>query len=126
MAGRSKLDPNQISQFEHDEENCAKRVTIVNTEMAMELSADDGDSVQGQARVFEYQVISGEEFDITFCKELIIYCDESYTLEISPVPSGDRWSSKTSSSGESMLIFARRARITTSDDSSLVVLGRGL
>lgn len=42
---RSKLDPTQITQMEHDEKSKAKRVKMVGTEMSIELDHRDGDSV---------------------------------------------------------------------------------
>lgn len=42
---RSRLDPTQITQREHDEAAKAKRVKITDTEINMELNHADGDSV---------------------------------------------------------------------------------
>ena len=41
----TKLAPHQIVQSVYDEANTAVRTTIQNMEIAIELSADDGDSV---------------------------------------------------------------------------------
>jgi hypothetical protein len=48
MSERSKRDPNHISQLVYDEEANANRVKLADTEIAMELSADDGDSIESQ------------------------------------------------------------------------------
>ena len=58
---RSKLDPNQISQCEHDDDTGAKKVKIIGTEMSIELDAEDGDSVlslpqQISSNVFDEEI----------------------------------------------------------------------
>jgi len=42
---RSKADPNHISQLTFDEESNSTRVKLVDTQINMELDANDGDSV---------------------------------------------------------------------------------
>ena len=143
---RSKLDPHQIMQCEHDEASMAKRVKITDTEMSMELNADDGDSVQSQPREFSNTVILNEEFDISGYKNMKVYCKSmadgvkpDLKLEISPLASGDAWMDMgtilvpspangdlVASSTQSDLI-AKRARITCSGSPSveIYVLGRG-
>jgi hypothetical protein len=44
----TKLAPHQISQEVYDETNSAIRTTIQNMEIAIELSADDGDNVEAR------------------------------------------------------------------------------
>jgi len=121
---KSKLDPNQISQYEHDEETCSKKVKMVNTELAMELNADDGDSVQTQARVFEYSPASGEAIDITACKEIKIYGTGAMEAFVSPDTSGENWISVSAFSDTSAIlsVLARRMKVNGSVSK---ILGRG-
>jgi hypothetical protein len=120
---RSRLDPNQISQCEHDEESGAKKVKLLDAQM--ELSADDGDSVQTQGRVFEYSPASDEAFDITACREIKVYSSGSMTIEISPDADGDNFIALGGYTDESPIlsVLARRARVTSG--SAIKVLGRG-
>lgn len=48
----TKLAPHQIAQSVYDESNEAIRTTIQNMEIAIELSADDGDSVEIRKPLF--------------------------------------------------------------------------
>lgn len=45
MSERSKLDQTHIAQMTFDEDSRSMKVKITDTEMSMELNADDGDSV---------------------------------------------------------------------------------
>jgi hypothetical protein len=49
----SRLDANQIVQNEHDPVTNAKKVTIVNADFAIELSAADGDTIATQPVVVD-------------------------------------------------------------------------
>lgn len=57
----SKLSPHQIAQSVYDEPNESIRTTLQNLEIAVELSADDGDSVETRKPLFheEIEVVSG-------------------------------------------------------------------
>ena len=48
----TKLAPHQIAQDVYDEANSAIRTTLQNLEIAVELSADDGDSVEVRKPLF--------------------------------------------------------------------------
>lgn len=91
----SKLDPNQIVKKEHDEETGSKKVKIVSTEMSIELNADDGDSVQTQARCISIELSENEEYDISAYSKATLYCKKesesmtTVTLDISPQEDGD-------------------------------------
>jgi hypothetical protein len=52
----SKLAPHQIAQDVYDEANSAIRTTLQNLEISMELSADDGDSVEARKPIFSGRV----------------------------------------------------------------------
>ncbi len=57
----SKLSPHQIAQSVYDEPSESIKTTIQNMEIAIELSADDGDSVEARKPLFygEVEVVSG-------------------------------------------------------------------
>lgn len=57
----SKLAPHQIAQDVYDESSHSVRTTLQNLEIAVELSADDGDSVETRKPLFygEVEVVSG-------------------------------------------------------------------
>ncbi len=52
----SKLAPHQIVQDVYDEPNHSIRTTLQNLEIAIELSADDGDSVEARKPLFTGKV----------------------------------------------------------------------
>ena len=52
----SKLSPHQIAQSVYDEQNDSIRTTIQNMEIAIELDAADGDSVEARKPLFHEEV----------------------------------------------------------------------
>lgn len=62
MAG-SKLDPVKIAQLVFDEATNSYKTNIVDTEIAIELSADDGDSVIPQKLTQAVVVTANEVID---------------------------------------------------------------
>jgi hypothetical protein len=52
----SKLSPHQIAQDVYDEPSHSVRTTLQNLEIAVELSADDGDSVEARKPLFHEEV----------------------------------------------------------------------
>jgi hypothetical protein len=95
---RSRRDSAQINQFEHDEIVNAKRVTITDTELSIELSADDGDSVQVQGRILTSSPIDDTAIDVSAYKEIRVYTKTAnagpktpLSIKVSPVASGDVW-----------------------------------
>lgn len=53
----SKLSPHQITQDVYDESNHSIRTTLQNLEIAIELNADDGDSVEARKPIFTGKAI---------------------------------------------------------------------
>lgn len=53
----SKLSPHQIAQDVYDENNHSIKTSFPNIEMAIELSADDGDSVEIRKPLFHAEVL---------------------------------------------------------------------
>lgn len=116
---RTKRDPGQIEQYEHDELANSKRVKLVDTEMSMELSADDGDSVQIQGRLDELSPVDSSPIDISMAKEIKVYVKSlsagqkpSLSVKISPKDSGND--------------FIEIATITPSELSSGMVMSASL
>ena len=141
---RSKFDPNQIVQCEHNEELMAKRVEIVSAEMSMELDADDGDSVQTQGRVFEYVDMQNDTpAQCTACREVKVYIKTNtegatnvVDLHVSGSDSGDNFeqigtAQASSTAGEVVSIpkhsiLAKRMKVTGVDANvEITILGRG-
>lgn len=141
---RSKKDPNQIIQYEHNDDLNAKRVEIVSAEMSMELDADDGDSVQTQGRVFEYaNMADNTPVPCTACREVKMYVKSTQAgatgdvvLSVSADDTGDAFEIVTTLtpsatdgavvSSDVKTVLAKRMKVTGVDgDVEVKVLGRG-
>jgi hypothetical protein len=113
------LDPVHIEQAEHDHEAEAKRVMIVSTEMAIELSADDGDSVISK---HESKIVSGEEpADCRGMKTVCLFgiCD---SVMISPADSGENWHLLSLTALVPKEICARRIKMVTPVENACLVM----
>ena len=79
---RSKLDPNQITQAEHDEQSNARRVKLVSTEFNVNLDHADGDSVTTHPAKLVVKVEGVEASDAG--KEIIpaMYCSSLRKLDV--------------------------------------------
>lgn len=122
---RSKLDPVQITQIEHDEDSKAKRVRIVQTEMAIELDHRDGDSVTSHPAKLAVSVrgVSEEDngtdlvpaMDCSSIRGAKLFLDGSGEVEImvSPVDSGDYFVEVLAS--QLVNLVARRIKIVSVD-----------
>ena len=124
MNDKVRLDPIAIAQLEHDPNKYAKKVSIIDADIAIELNADDGDSVQVQPRVFDYSPSSGEEMDITACREIIVSGAGTLTIQFSIEPSGDNFITLSSYENNTPIlpILARRLKVIGNVSR---VLGRG-
>lgn len=60
---KSKMDPVHMLQEAYDESTQAFSMQLKNLEMAIELSADDGDSVLTQTKMVELKVTAGDIID---------------------------------------------------------------
>lgn len=132
---RSKLDPTQISQLEHDEASKAKRVRMVNTEINMELNHADGDSVTSHPAKLAVSVTGVDSSDAG--KEIIPPMDcsslsavavhvqgaGSVVVEISPVDNGSFF---VEASAEDLKnLVARRIRVkSVNAQGSVHLVGR--
>lgn len=104
----TKLDPNQVIRREHDEASVSKRVKIVDTELAIAVAAEDGDSVQSVPRVLSQGLTANQELDISLYKELIVEAPGGSTGEYTI--DGVNWHTLSFNNAESMPIFASKVR----------------
>lgn len=77
----TRLDPPQIAKRSFDEEKDANRVTIVETEMAIAVSAAEGDSVQTAPMAQQASLETDEALDCLWARELILEASGPVTLE---------------------------------------------
>ncbi len=68
----SKLDPYQIQRMTFDEESNSVKVTMLPVEMAMELSADDGDSVLSIPKMQVIEADADQIIDTSKAKKMNI------------------------------------------------------
>ena len=105
----TKLAPHQIAQSVYDIPNEAIRTTIQNMEIAIELSADDGDSVEARKPLFagSATVVSGTpsgtvvaEGDVRYFSEYLVAVNVlsavtasglKIQVEVSPSDTDDVW-----------------------------------
>lgn len=105
----TKLAPHQVVQSVYDEPNEAIRTTIQNMEIAIELSADDGDSVEVRKPLFAgaVVVVAGTpagtvvaEGDVRYFSEFLVAVnvlsaitssDFKIQVEVSPSDTDDVW-----------------------------------
>jgi hypothetical protein len=105
----SKLAPHQIVQDVYDEANHSIRTTLQNLEIAIELSADDGDSVEARPPLFagSATVVSGTpsgtvvaQGDVRYFNEYLVSVNVITTvvatglkvqIEVSPSDTDEVW-----------------------------------
>lgn len=79
---RTKLDPNHIAQSVFDEESQANRVQVVNTEIAIELRAEDGDSVLTQSQMQVIQCKAGDVVDTSKATKICVTAQTHLSLVV--------------------------------------------
>jgi len=102
----SKLAPHQIAQDVYDEPNHSIRTTLQNLEIAIELNADDGDSVISVPKtVTAYNSLNGPQpsgaviiapVNVSFCSQISIMINNAdgpttVVIEVSPSDTIDVW-----------------------------------
>lgn len=80
--GRSKADPNQIVQITFDEELEAVRVHVLPTEMQMELSAEDGDSIQTQKQMQVIVASAGQVIDSSKASRMCLSAESVVSMVV--------------------------------------------
>lgn len=73
----SKLSPHQISQALFDEDKVATRVHLVDADLAIELDAEDGDSVITVKRTQLVEVNPNDIMDFSLLSELCVYVSDA-------------------------------------------------
>ena len=76
MARSKNLDPVHMIQHSYDEDSESFKMKLTDTEIAMELSADDGDSVFIFKQMLVLDVKAGELIDSSKYSKICIYEDE--------------------------------------------------
>lgn len=131
---RSRLDPNQITQCVYNSQSESFDVTIIDTEMNMSLSADEGDSIQVESKSLNQKVELNEEFNIENIDKLRIYVKSSVGCQVSlqVSPDGENWYSMWDYDchGNHMSqcienVMAKKARIVADAPCELIVCGKG-
>lgn len=69
----SKADPIQIARMVFDEEAEANRVTMVNTELAIELDAADGDSVIAISQMTVHDLKAGDILETSTARRMTCF-----------------------------------------------------
>lgn len=77
---KSRLDPVQIAQRSFDEELGASRVHMVDADMAIELSAEDGDSVITKVQTVALKVMDGQIVDLSMYTKVCLVGAETADL----------------------------------------------
>lgn len=82
---RSKLDPSQIQQHVYDETNEALKVSLTPIEMAIELDANDGDSVLVIPKMQVIDADADQIIDTSMAKRMSVSADCTLSLIIEDI-----------------------------------------
>jgi hypothetical protein len=80
MAEKTRLDMVHIAQLSFDEELGASRVHLVDADLAIELSADDGDSVITKKQTKSIPVKDGDVLDLSMASKVCLIGAEGAKL----------------------------------------------
>ena len=107
----TRFDKTKIAQKEHDVDKDAKRVTIVETDLAIAVSAEDGDSVESVPRALRMAITADQELDTLLYREIAVQAPEgaqiSYTID------GQTWHTSPISDAQPIKICAYKVKIST-------------
>lgn len=78
----SKLDPTQIIRAQHDDESAAQRTKLVDTEMEINVSAEDGDSVYAHKKMTIFKAEAGDVIDTSMATRMQCFPDVEYKVLI--------------------------------------------
>lgn len=70
---RSKLDVNQMAQSVFDEESMANRVKLVDTNIAIAVNAEEGDSVVSMKKNRMLTVKNNDILDVSLVSKICVY-----------------------------------------------------
>lgn len=82
---RSKMDVNHIQQITFDEDAEAVRVLMLPTDMSIELSAEDGDSVQTQKQMQVLEVLANQIIDTSKASKICILSEDLSVESVSAI-----------------------------------------
>lgn len=85
----SKLDSNQINKLTYDSVNNANRMTMVSTDIAIELSAADGDSVIAKSQSTALLIINDQVVDLSMVNSIMFVSQDVVTVGVFLVIDGD-------------------------------------
>lgn len=135
---RSKLDPTHIAQLTFDENEEAVKTKMVGTEMSIELSHADGDSVTSHPAKLSASAIGCDEADdgqeiippqdCSSLKEVVLHIEGEggAKLLVSPADSGECWIELVGPLGQKHEILARRLKVvSTNVRGNIHLVGRG-
>lgn len=101
---------------------------VVNTEMGMELSHADGDSIYSIPSLTSISINSGDVINISEFREYQVFSDVNIqSVEISPVEEGDFFFSLGSELSTRSVVFKElgmRLKVTAPGSSNLIIVGR--
>lgn len=129
MSQYTRLSPTHIAQHEHDEDSNAKRVTMVNTDIAIELDAGDGDSVEMRAMEMRATPALNEEVNISKMARASVWVEGgtgSYSIEVGVGAAWMTVGSVSSGEGAVVPVCGDKLKVSGAQGASITVIGRGI
>lgn len=106
-----RFDVTHLAQMEHDPDAKAKRVKMIDTEMEIAVSADDGDSVEIRPMRQVLEVAPQQEVDCSKYYAICAYGPTAPDLWVSPDAAGEEWYNLgTVNIGQTIAITATRLK----------------
>jgi hypothetical protein len=123
----TKLDHNQVIKRSFNEEENSLDVSLKNLEIAIELDAADGDSVQTvkKSQVFKSDGnVTEFELDISLLEKIQVYANAEHNLEISP--DGETYFpfGSNPATGPALSVMGQKLKITSSQAQQIIVVGK--
>ena len=117
---KSKKDPAQIEQCEHNDDLNAKRVEIVHADIAIELDANDGDSVIAKKQTMAILLTDGIVLDLSMVEKVCLFGCISAKLDI--VVDTEQLEAYTISRGILKEVCVTQVKITLSEPNTVSYL----
>lgn len=124
MKQTTKLDHNQVIKRSFNEEEDSLDVTLKNLEIAIDLDATDGDSVQvvKKSQVFKSEGLVIEfEIDISMLEKVQVYVDSAYNLQISP--DGEKYF-PLANNGPVISVMGQKLKVTCLQAQDVIIVGK--
>lgn len=129
MARDTRLDPAQIAKYKFDETIDADRVTMVNTEIAIELDANDGDSVEIRAMEVRATPALGADVDVSKMRRVAVWVEGgagSYTVTAKVGTATLTLGTVATGTGGVFEVLADTVNVTGTAGATVTVIGRGI